>query len=216
MSFKRVVDFHGHLCPDLVIGGKLCEQVQALLDQDGQFPQGLSMVAENRTSALDAIQVLLGLTSGNQRLHVVDYGKHNYTLSLRAQKKAYRLMLRPRHFADEPEYQSLAGKIADGQVHREDIIQFQQFLDARVAELLEVPPDTLFQVEQADDHPFLPETATAYLNCHRCGQPVLKNHLLDHDGELYCAPCFKVVARQLCGLHDTSKKGIGSDFIYSD
>lgn len=72
MTLKRVVDFHGHLCPDLVVGAKVSEYAQKL------FPdRSFSLIAENSTSAIDAIQVLLGITIGNQRLKVMDFGKHN-------------------------------------------------------------------------------------------------------------------------------------------
>ena len=40
----------------------------------------ISIIAENSTSALDAIQIILGLTIGNQRLQIMDFGKHNYTI----------------------------------------------------------------------------------------------------------------------------------------
>lgn len=190
MSFKRVVDFHGHLCPDLVIGGKLCAQVQTLLARNGQFPVGFSIVAENCTSALDAIQILLGLTMGNQRLFVMDYGKHNYTVTTR-EKTGYRLILRHRSFGDEPDYQALAGKIADNRARLEDVIQFQQLLDTRVAALLDLSPETLFQVEETCFGQPPPEAAGVYLTCARCGEPVLKSHLVHHGGEIYCIPCFR-------------------------
>lgn len=190
MSLKRVVDFHGHLCPDLVIGGKLCEQVQTLLARNGQYPAGVSMVAENCTSALDAIQILLGLTMGNQRLFVVDYGKHNYTVTTR-EKKGYRLILRHRCFGDEQEFQALAGTIANNQARLEDVIQFQQLLDTRVAALLDLSPETLFQVEEICSGQSPPEAAGVYQTCVQCGQPVLKSHLVHHRGQPYCVPCFR-------------------------
>jgi formylmethanofuran dehydrogenase subunit E len=56
MAFKRVVDFHGHLCPDLVLGAKFCEYVKKILLTSGELTGGISIVAENCTSALDAIQ----------------------------------------------------------------------------------------------------------------------------------------------------------------
>ena len=87
MAVKRVVDFHGHLCPELVIGMKACEYALQLLFQGKQPTERISVVAENCTSALDAFQVLLGVTVGNQALKVFDFGKHNYTFS---RKKARR------------------------------------------------------------------------------------------------------------------------------
>ena len=79
MTLKRVVDFHGHLCPDLVIGRKFCQYVQKLISENESLGGGLSIIAENCTSALDSIQILLGASVGNQRLQILDFGKHNYT-----------------------------------------------------------------------------------------------------------------------------------------
>ncbi|MFP4037594.1 MAG: FmdE family protein, partial [Desulfobacteraceae bacterium] len=64
MAFKRVVEFHGRLCPDLVLGKKLCEYVLNRYASRGGLDGGCSMVAENITPALDAIQVMLGTTLG--------------------------------------------------------------------------------------------------------------------------------------------------------
>jgi formylmethanofuran dehydrogenase subunit E len=47
----------------------------------GEAANGIAaIIAENSTSALDAIQIMLGATLGNQRLKVMDLGKHNYTV----------------------------------------------------------------------------------------------------------------------------------------
>jgi formylmethanofuran dehydrogenase subunit E len=82
MNINRGMDFHGHLCPELAIGMKVCEYSQELLS-NGEAPTGrISVLAENCTSALDAFQVLLGVTPGNQCLKVRDIGKHNYTFSV--------------------------------------------------------------------------------------------------------------------------------------
>ena len=60
MTFKKIVDFHGHLCPDLVVGGKACQYVQELISSKAFPDHNISIIAENSTSALDAIQIMLG------------------------------------------------------------------------------------------------------------------------------------------------------------
>ena len=49
MTMKRLVDFHGHLCPDLVIGAKLCEYIQRLLTETSGLNVSISIVAQNCT-----------------------------------------------------------------------------------------------------------------------------------------------------------------------
>ncbi len=120
MHLKRIVDFHGHLCPDLVLGCKLCEYAQKLFSQGGELTGGISVIAENCTSSLDAIQIMLGTTVGNQRLQVMDFGKHNYTLLSKKAEIGFRLSLKEQHFGDEKEYRELEQKIMNNQVIMED------------------------------------------------------------------------------------------------
>ena len=103
-TFKRVVDFHGHLCPELVLGGKACQYAQKLFSSNGKPEGGLSIIAENSTSALDAIQIILGATVGNQRLKIMDFGKHNYTFIDKNGRTGLRLSMRPRFYGDEEEH----------------------------------------------------------------------------------------------------------------
>jgi len=72
MALKRIADFHGHLCPDLVLGARLCERVLELVPSEGNGNGLAAIIAENCTSALDAIQIMLGITLGNQRLKVMN------------------------------------------------------------------------------------------------------------------------------------------------
>ncbi|MDI6789468.1 MAG: formylmethanofuran dehydrogenase subunit E family protein, partial [Thermodesulfobacteriota bacterium] len=80
IRLKIVADFHGHLCPDLVIGWRACRLALEVLAGEGQIQEDLTIITENSTAALDAIQYTLGCTIGNQRLQIVDTGQHNYTL----------------------------------------------------------------------------------------------------------------------------------------
>jgi len=111
MNIKRVVDFHGHLCPELAIGMKACEYAQELLFK-GEAPTGrISVLAENCTSALDAFQVFLGVTLGNQCLKVRDFGKHNYTFSVMSANREFTLKLNGLSYGDEYEFEILEEKI---------------------------------------------------------------------------------------------------------
>jgi formylmethanofuran dehydrogenase subunit E len=190
ITLKRVVDFHGHLCPDLVLGGKLCEYVQKLLSSNGELDGGFSIIAENCTSALDAIQILLGVTVGNQRLQVMDFGKHCYTVLSRNAENCFKLSLRQQHYGDEDKYNGLEQKM-NNQATLEEVVQFQKLLDCRSKRLLGLPPDELFEVDCIEQDQRSVETASVYLTCCKCGQQVLKSRKIDYRGEPYCIPCFQ-------------------------
>lgn len=191
VTFKRVVDFHGHLCPDLVIGGKLCEYVQKLVPREEFQCGGISMVAENCTSALDAIQVVLGITVGNQRLRLLDYGKHTYTLFKRRTETCYRLSLRPREYGDEQAFLEMEEKIQEERITSEEVMCFQKILDRRTGLLLSLSPETLFNVHTAGCKPPPSETANTYAVCCKCGEPVLKRRIIESKQKSYCIPCFQ-------------------------
>jgi formylmethanofuran dehydrogenase subunit E len=136
MALKRVADFHGHLCPELVLGAKLCDYILDLLSDRSRSNQGLAVIAENCSSAIDAIQVMLGATLGNQSLHVMDYGKHNYTVLPHDGKGGFKLSFQSPSFGDEDEYGALEEKIRRQQVTLEEVVHFQGLLDARAKRLL--------------------------------------------------------------------------------
>lgn len=193
MAVKRVVDFHGHLCPELVIGMKACEYAQELLFPQDEPKGRISVVAENSTSALDALQVLLGVTVGNQCLQILDIGKHNYTFIARQRNKSLSLRLKLQHFDDEPEYSLLDEKTRCNRITLDEVVDFQRLLDGRVNKLLTTRPQDLFEVHEAEAVPQTLEYAPAYLPCSCCGEGVLLERVIRFQGKPYCLPCFHLL-----------------------
>jgi len=191
MTLKRVVDFHGHICPELALGGKFCEFVQTLIDEGRLSLTGFAVISENTTSALDAIQILLGATIGNQRLLVLDYGKHNYTLLNRRQGRGWKLKLKTSCYKEDESYHELEEKIAGNQALFEDMIQFQQLMDTRVRQILELSPKEIFTIEETDVDTWPKESASIYLTCSVCGEQVLASRSIEKRGEIFCMPCFQ-------------------------
>jgi len=190
-TLKRVVDFHGHLCPDLVIGCKACEYAQKILYENGEPEGGISVIAENCTSALDAVQILVGTTVGNQRLRVFDFGKHNYIFSLKNGQNGIRLSLKKLYYGDENEHQMLEEKIMKDQSSLDEVVHFQGLLDGRIKRLLASPAEDLFFVEPVRPMRSTNEMPTTYHCCSECGQQVLKSRAIEFQGKIYCIPCFQ-------------------------
>jgi formylmethanofuran dehydrogenase subunit E len=191
VSLKRVVDFHGHICPELALGGKFCEFVQRLFNEGVLPTSGFSIISENATSALDAIQVMLGATVGNQRLMVMDFGKHTYTLFSRPENRGWRLKQKTIFYGDEDIFFSLEQKISSNQALLEDVVQFQQLLDARVLQILALLPEELFTIEEVDNGNHPPESASVYLACSVCGEHVLASRSIESRNMIFCMPCFQ-------------------------
>ncbi|WDN88695.1 formylmethanofuran dehydrogenase subunit E [Desulfosarcina sp. BuS5] len=198
MTLKRVVDFHGHLCPELVVGAKVSEYAQKLLPG-----RGFSLIAENSTSAIDAIQILLGITIGNQRLKVMDFGKHNYTFTLKDKQKAFMLSLKKLRYNDGDEYRILSNKIRSSEATIDEVVDFQRLLDHRSRTLLELNFDELFDLNEVEWKKAFAEMPSLYCTCLSCGQEVLADFAVEYHDNLYCMRCFQQIntgcAR--CSLH---------------
>jgi len=54
---------------------------------------------------------MLGVTLGNQRLKILDFGKHNYTIIPKENKSSFRLTLNPQDYDGEDEYKQLSHKM---------------------------------------------------------------------------------------------------------
>lgn len=193
MALKRIADFHGHVCPDLVLGSKLCDYIQKLLPSNKPDNGIAAIISENCTSALDAIQILLGATLGNQRLKVMDYGKHNYTVIPKSASTSFRLILNIQIFEDENEYNRLASKMLDNTILMDEVVQLQILLDERVKHLLKQPPESLYRIESTEKKQQLPEVPSVYLTCCRCSEQVLHSHAVHYKSATYCSRCFQIL-----------------------
>jgi formylmethanofuran dehydrogenase subunit E len=199
LSLKRITSFHGHVCPELAVGAKFCEFVQNLFN-NGIIPvSGYSVLAENNTSALDAIQVLLGATLGNQRLSVTDNGKHVYTLFSHSEKKGWKARLRSLPFDDRRLFESLQETISRERASLDDIVSFQHLLDERVERLLAMSVEELFHIEEASYETVPHESAVAYHLCSVCSDFVLVSHSIKKDDAIMCMPCFQKMALSRLG-----------------
>ena len=193
MALKRIADFHGHLCPDLVIGGKLCEYIQQILPVSEPANGIATMIAENSTSALDAVQVMLGVTMGNQRLKVMDLGKHNYTIIPTKISDSFRMVLNHQNFKDEEAYKRLSSKMIGNTILMDEVVSLQIMIDERVKYLLRQPPESLFRIEPIERERQLPEVPTHYLTCCQCNEQVLGSHAVEYGDRFYCLSCFQTM-----------------------
>lgn len=187
MKLKRIADFHGHLCPELVIGYRAALYAQKRLLLNLVDTSGLRVIAENTSSAVDAIQQLTGCTFGNGRLVALDYGKHAYTF-LPSAGTGLRLTL---NGAGLPaaDFIALEARLQGPQVTLRDTAAYQARLDERIVTLLRLDADALF-----DSHPALAEwiaplPASALIPCRRCGELVAPPRLVETAGGVLCQPC---------------------------
>lgn len=177
-DLQQAVDFHGHLCPGLLIGYRAAKAARRAL---GLGParsadEELVAVVENDSCSVDAFQALLGTTFGKGNLKWLDYGKQVFTVSDRNAGRAVRVAfvgdgLRPRR--------------ADGSVDREAFARL----------LLSEPDERLLKVEEVQTAP--PDTARIEPSfpCGRCGEAVQESKAVFRSGQAFCRACAREMGR---------------------
>jgi len=169
----RAIEFHGHLCPGLVMGYLASKLGLDHLGTKRSEDEELIAIVENDSCAVDAVQVLTGCTTGKGNLFLRDYGKMVFTFALRPSGRAVRASLK---HETEPSVE----RAPEGSQQRRDLeIQY----------MLQRPADELFSVRE--ETIALPQTAQIYQSaiCERCGEMVMETRTRTVDGALVCIPC---------------------------
>ncbi len=189
MELKKLGEFHGHICPDLVLGSKACELAKELLGEERMEREGLVVYAQNVTSALDAIQYLLGCTLGNRRLLVEDWGRHNYRFTLLASGEGVELKLRLRRIYHE-ELQRLEEKVALGEATIEDLALYQILVDEKVKMLVSMDADRIYSYSRYREAPPKIEIPTGIVSCRACKESVALYACVETPEGFVCKKCF--------------------------
>lgn len=187
MQLKRAADFHGHLCPDLVIGYRASRYALQRLALELFSATSLRVIAENNTSALDAIQHVTGCTIGNGRLVVHDHGKHAYTF-VNSEGLGLRLLLNPEALPSA-EFLDLETRLQTSTVTLHDTARFQVVLDTRVAALLQLSDEALFTLQSVTLESPTDRLTSAMISCARCGELTTPTHLVIVRGQHLCPQC---------------------------
>lgn len=171
-DLKQCVEFHGHLCPGLVIGYCAAKLGMRELAGDRAGDEELIAIVENDTCAVDAVQVLTGCTFGKGNLYFRDYGKMVFTLATRKNGRSVRLSLR---YVKPPGMEAVP----------EDQRRLQE-----IRFMLEHDPSEFFEVRR-DTLACLPSAARIResVMCDLCGEMVMSTRLRESGGMKVCIPC---------------------------
>jgi formylmethanofuran dehydrogenase subunit E len=175
-DLKHALDFHGHLCPGLMIGWRAARAAAEALDLQASQDEELVAVVENDSCSVDAFQALLSTTFGKGNLKWLDHGKQVFTVIDRNKDRAVRVSF----IGDGKKRQK-----PDGSMDRE----------AFMAELLNAPQEELFEVREVTPQPPREAQIETSLKCERCGEPTQKSKMIEVAGQLLCRPCAEEVSR---------------------
>jgi formylmethanofuran dehydrogenase subunit E len=201
MDMKRISDFHGHLCPDLVIGARAVETALNFLQSNEELQSNLCVVAHNQTSALDAIQYLTGCTLGNQRLAVQDFGKHRYQFISGSTGRAVDVRMKPVHFHLEGSYFELEEKVQCQGGTLYEVARMQGMISQWVQWLTSMPAKALFTVEETACELPAEEVCSKYVQCTQCGDLVQKRKAVRLGEKLFCVSCAQSTVPDIAHLY---------------
>ena len=67
--WEETIEFHGHECPGIAMGFKMCEA--AILEMDVNILEDeVVCISENKTCPVDAVRFIFGCTEDNQKLEI--------------------------------------------------------------------------------------------------------------------------------------------------
>ena len=166
----RAIDFHGHLCPGLLIGYRAARLGLERLGAKPSEDEELVAVIENDSCSADGIQFITGCTFGKGNLVFKDWGKQVFTLAFRPHGRGVRLV-----FTGD----RLKTQNAEGVTDREAFIRV----------LLEAPDEQLFSVTGITLD--LPRTARIFptLACDECGEGTMEPRLVRLRDKNICQAC---------------------------
>ncbi|HOQ09946.1 MAG TPA: FmdE family protein [Syntrophomonadaceae bacterium] len=185
---EKAIQFHGHICPGLLLGVRAAEMALDYLQIDSDQYDEVGAIVENDTCGADAIQAILGCTFGKGNLYFKDYGKMVYTVFNRQNGRAIRIA---QNFdaLEHPvveRYRELKGR---------DFLDPQEEMEledalAQVFELIMSQPlEQLFHWREVEMPQIGKARTTKNVQCRNCGEGVMQTHAVLTEEGLLCPEC---------------------------
>lgn len=185
---EMAIQFHGHICPGLLMGIRVAEFAQKHLDISQDIDEELITVVETNSCGVDAIQAILGCTFGKGNLIYKDYGKNVYTVASREKQRAVRIAqkYRANKSPESIRFRELAQKQHlndDEAAEKENLIgiMFENIMSAPFEEMFSWQEINFDFPEKAKIHPTI--------QCAACGEGVMDIRATDTVQGLICPSC---------------------------
>jgi formylmethanofuran dehydrogenase subunit E len=172
MSFEEIVNFHGHLCPGLVLGYRMAQASLDFFNDVRATDEELVAIVENDACGVDALQCVTGCTFGKGNLIFRDYGKQVYTLFHRKTGRAVRI-------STSKKQNEKRNELGDDPESRKIFIEWLQ--NTATEDLLKIQAINI----PAPKYARIRESTT----CAICGEIVMESCARIKNGKISCIPC---------------------------
>ena len=188
-DLARCVAFHGHICPGLVYGYLVAKEAMKLMNLERATDEEIVAICDNDSCAVDALQVLLGTSTGKGNLIIRDFGKNAYTVLSRSGRKSYRFVRKVRYEYQGKEkstFDRLDAAIAKGMASEGDR-RYMKLL--KVEDLLGRYFDEIFTTTEIPfDEPLYAPLERSE-PCAMCGEMTMASKMVVVNDGRVCIPC---------------------------
>jgi len=178
-SLDDVGQFHGHVCPGLVLGYRMACAAMEALGCNRADDEELIAVVENDACGVDALQVVTGCTMGKGNLFFRDYGKMAFTILKRNTGEAVRVV----PSQEQNRRRSLSSMSPEDRQTMIDWITTAPDSDVVEFKKISMEPQPYAKIRKSID-------------CSRCHEAVMESRIRMHAGNFVCIPCAEYLERQ--------------------
>ena len=188
-DLARCVAFHGHICPGLVYGYLVAKEAMKLMNLERATDEEIVAICDNDSCAVDALQVLLGTSTGKGNLIIRDFGKNAYTVLSRSGRKSYRFVRKVRyeyHGKEKSTFDRLDAAITNGMASEDDRRYIKRL---KVEDLLGRYFDEIFTIAEIPfDEPLYAPLERSE-PCAMCGEMTMASKMVGVNDGRVCIPC---------------------------
>jgi len=189
-TLEDVVEFHGHICPGLVLGYRVS---MLALKEFGERAHDEELVAivENNSCAVDAVQEMTGCTFGKGNLIFKDYGKQVYMFIKRPSGEGLRISILWESPEEKEEEKRMWERYMKGDRSPDVMKAVHTRKSKKIDAILHARDEELFRITRRKME--LPNEAEIYpsIKCALCGEKVMETRARVKEGKILCIPCFK-------------------------
>jgi formylmethanofuran dehydrogenase subunit E len=188
-DLKKAVEFHGHLCPGLVIGYRVAKYIKE--HHPRSEDEELVCIAENNSCSVDAVQALLGCTFGKGNLVYRDNGKQVFTFYSRGDGKALRINFKGDHYE---RMDKLRDRYFKGDLTEEEKKEFEKIREQVTHYIINAPAEQVLSIIEVGIP--APNKARIYpsIKCKECGEEFMEICGRTVNGKVVCKECFGKMA----------------------
>ncbi|MEK6775579.1 MAG: FmdE family protein [bacterium] len=186
-TLRKVIEFHGHVCPGLAYGYRAAQVALRELG-DRSEDEEIVAVVENDSCSVDAIQVMTGCTFGKGNLIFRDFGKQVYTFFKRSTGKGLRISVDYTP-TESPEDKKAWERYLSGERSTDVVKRVGELKERKVEEILGADEQQILSIHEVEAEP--PPMARIHpsLRCEKCGEKVMSSRIREDKGRKLCIPC---------------------------